>query len=326
VESGADFWTHGGTGDQWHVSIEDAHSPTHSWKCGDTDAGTYSNSQDSWIKTCPIYVDTDHNELSFWTNYELEDGKDFVYLDIAEDGGAWVEQDSFTGATLDWTLKRYDLSAYTGGNVAVRFRFSSNTYTSLEGFYLDDISVAEQTSDIGSVAFSGAAVDEGILLTWRPDEPAQVMGVNVLREAESGYVRLNGTPLTGGRYLDLDVQPGTVHRYELEVLGVDGSRDLFGPIEVTGAGAGARVTRLDPCYPCPAGSSTTIPFTLAADGAARVEVFDLAGRLVDTVVRGELTAGRHEVAWTTEDVANGVYLIRLTADGAVKMQRMVVSR
>jgi len=326
VESGGNLWTHGGTGDQWHVSTEDAHSPTHSWKCGDTGSGDYDGNQNSWIKTCPIFVDADHDELGFWVRYELEEDYDFVYLDVAADGGAWVQKDSFTGESLEWTLERYDLSASTDDIVEVRFRFSSDRNLSLEGFYFDDVSVAEQTSGIGSVAFYGESVDEGILLSWRPDDPAQIAGVNILREDGAGYVRLNEIPLTGGRYLDLDISPGAVHRYKLEALGADGSRNLYGPVEVTGSGAGVRVTRLDPCYPCPAASVTTVPFTLAADGAVRIEVFDLAGRLVDTVVRGEFTAGRHEVAWMTEGVADGVYLIRLTADGAAKTQRMVVSR
>ncbi len=326
VESGGDLWTHGGTGDQWHVSTEDAHSPTHSWKCGDTDSGTYSGNQNSWIKTCPIFVDADHDELSFYVRYELEEDYDFVYLDVAEGGGAWVKKDVFTGTNLDWTLKRYDLSAYTGNNIEVRFRFSSDTNLSLEGFYFDDISVAEQTSDIGSVAFSGEAVDEGILLSWRPDNPAEISGVNVLREEKDGYVRLNEIPMTGGRYLDLDVSPGSSHLYKLEALGTDGSRSLFGPIEVTGPDAGARVTRLEQCYPCPAGTFTTVPFTLAVDGAVRIEVFDLAGRLVRTVARGEFTAGRHEVFWMTDGVANGVYLVRLTGGGTTATQRLVVSR
>jgi hypothetical protein len=326
VESGGELWTHGGTGDQWHVSTEDANSPTHSWKCGDTGSGTYSGNQSSWIKTCPIFVDADHDELSFWLKYELEEDYDFVYLDVAANGGAWVQQDVFTGENLDWSLKRYDLSAYTGDNVEVRFRFTSDTNLSLEGFYFDDISVAEQTSDIGSVAFSGEAVDEGILLSWRPDNPADITGVNVLREEKDGYVRLNGTPITGGRYMDLDVSPGAVYSYKLEALGVDGSRSLFGPVEVTGSGTGARVTSLEPCYPCPAGNFTTVPFTLAVDGTVHIEVYDLAGRLVRTVASGEFTAGRHEVFWMTDGVANGVYLIRLTGGGATATQRLVVSR
>jgi hypothetical protein len=326
VESGEGLWTHGGTGDQWHVSTEDAHSPTHSWKCGDTGSGQYGNGQNSWIKTCPIFVDADYNELSFWTRYDLEAGFDFVYLDVSVGGGAWVQKDVFSGTNLDWTRKRYDFSAYTDETVEVRFRFSSDGGLTLEGFYFDDVSMAEQTSDIGSVAFSGEAADDGILLSWRPDNPAEITGVNLLREDGDRYVRLNEIPLTGGRYLDLDAAPGKSYRYELEALGSDGSRNVFGPIEVSGSGIGARFTRLDPCYPCPAGAVATVPFTLAADGSVRIDVYDLAGRLVQTVVRGEFAAGRHEVSWRTDGIANGVYIVRLTSGPTTATQRTVVSR
>jgi uncharacterized protein len=70
-----------------------------------------------------------------------------------------------------------------------------------------------------------------------------------------------------------------------------------------------------PC-PNPFNPRTTIAFTLPAAGPARLAVYDPAGRLIRTLVDGEMAAGRHEVPWDGRDgasrsMASGTYLARL---------------
>jgi len=76
---------------------------------------------------------------------------------------------------------------------------------------------------------------------------------------------------------------------------------------------------LEANYPNPFNPSTTIPFSIAPerDGeVVRLDVLDLRGRLVRTLVNGPRAAGRHEVAWDGIDasgrvVPSGSYLVRL---------------
>jgi hypothetical protein len=73
--------------------------------------------------------------------------------------------------------------------------------------------------------------------------------------------------------------------------------------------------------PNPAVSSVALRFALPHPGRARLEVFDLAGRRVATLLDRELAAGGHTLRWdgvsTRGDrVRSGVYAIRLTAAGA----------
>ena len=51
-------------------------------------------------------------------------------------------------------------------------------------------------------------------------------------------------------------------------------------------------------------------FALPADGEVKLQVFDVAGRMVATVVEGARPAGEHEVAWNGASRA-GVYFARL---------------
>ncbi len=85
-------------------------------------------------------------------------------------------------------------------------------------------------------------------------------------------------------------------------------------------------TRLAPVAPNPARGRAEIAFTLAADTAVRLSVFDLAGREVAVLADGPLGAGTHQVEWrgltTRGAAADGVYFVRLRAAGATATRRI----
>ncbi len=71
--------------------------------------------------------------------------------------------------------------------------------------------------------------------------------------------------------------------------------------------------------------SSALNFSTPLEGHATVQVFDLAGRSVQTLVNEEVGAGSHSVNWTPGEVASGVYFIRLTTpSGTVSTQAMVL--
>jgi hypothetical protein len=55
--------------------------------------------------------------------------------------------------------------------------------------------------------------------------------------------------------------------------------------------------------PNPFRASTSIGFTLARPGRVRLDVYDVAGRHVRALVRGERAAGRHDAPWDGRDEA-----------------------
>jgi hypothetical protein len=85
-------------------------------------------------------------------------------------------------------------------------------------------------------------------------------------------------------------------------------------------------------YPNPFNSGTLIRFSLASDQAQVVlEVFDLAGQRVATLLQGPLPAGQHQFQWqgrdqAGRDLATGVYLYRLRAGSAVETRRLLLLR
>ena len=53
-----------------------------------------------------------------------------------------------------------------------------------------------------------------------------------------------------------------------------------------------------------------------------LRVFDLRGRLVETLVDGPLPAGPHEVAWDAHGVPAGVYFVQLSNGTLHESRRM----
>ncbi len=85
-----------------------------------------------------------------------------------------------------------------------------------------------------------------------------------------------------------------------------------------------RAFALERNVPNPFNPATVIAFSLEREDRARLEVFDAAGRSVETLVDGVMPAGRHEVLWQPTRRPSGVYFARLTANGRTATQRMVL--
>jgi M6 family metalloprotease-like protein len=97
----------------------------------------------------------------------------------------------------------------------------------------------------------------------------------------------------------------------------------------TGSGALPRVTTLLPAYPNPFNPATSLAVEIARAGPAQLTIYDVAGRRVAVVHDGELAVGRHTFRWDGRDrsgrqVAAGVYLVRLQADGQQLSQRLAL--
>lgn len=131
----------------------------------------------------------------------------------------------------------------------------------------------------------------------------------------------------------VDSGAGPSH-YKLTAVDVNGNESPFtalSPGATSGVPGGAAAFRLLPSQPNPFNPRTVIPFELPAAGAARLAVFDVAGRLVRVLVEGSLPAGRREAAWDGRDAAgrevgSGTYLARLEAGGETAIIRMMLVR
>jgi hypothetical protein len=84
-------------------------------------------------------------------------------------------------------------------------------------------------------------------------------------------------------------------------------------------------------WPNPTTSVTTINYHLPSDCEVALEVYDVSGRLIETIVRDKKSAGTHSVIWDGRDVKgeelpSGIYFYRLKALEFESIRKMVILR
>jgi hypothetical protein len=149
-------------------------------------------------------------------------------------------------------------------------------------------------------------------------------------EAAGPWQRLPGEPqeIRGGlyRYVDGSAAPGRDYYYRLDVQSGDGSvRELYRGSVVLPA---LRLV-LEQNHPNPFNPTTTLAYVLPEATHVRLDIFDISGALVRTVVNTVEQAGHHSHLWDGRDgrgnpVGSGVYVYRLRAGKATLSRKMMV--
>jgi len=79
-------------------------------------------------------------------------------------------------------------------------------------------------------------------------------------------------------------------------------------------------------YPNPFNPTTTITFALPTSANVKLNVFDMAGRHVKTLVNGYVNAGSYDVNFDASNLASGVYFYKLTSDNVNIVKKMVLMK
>jgi hypothetical protein len=79
-------------------------------------------------------------------------------------------------------------------------------------------------------------------------------------------------------------------------------------------------------YPNPFNPNTTIEFDLPKTSEVTLRVFNILGEEVATLLSASLLSGTYKVDWDASNLASGVYLYRLEAEGFVKTRKMILMR
>lgn len=77
-------------------------------------------------------------------------------------------------------------------------------------------------------------------------------------------------------------------------------------------------------YPNPFNPSTSISFQLPSAGEVKLEIFNILGQRVKTLLDQRLEAGQHTVTFDGSALASGLYLYRLRADEKTLTRKMVM--
>ncbi len=134
--------------------------------------------------------------------------------------------------------------------------------------------------------------------------------------------------MTETKYLYEDshnTQPGKTYYYKLVSVDLDGTRH-----NITLGGQSVWSVELpleyalDQNYPNPFNPVTTIQFSLEKAGRTTLEIYNVLGQKVATLVNGELSAGAHRYQWNASGMASGIYFYRLRIQNFVATKKMIL--
>lgn len=139
-----------------------------------------------------------------------------------------------------------------------------------------------------------------------------------------------------GQFVDLREQPG--YTFVLRERSVVKTPDDARFSVIVGSASFIDATRLPELptahalhqnYPNPFNPTTVIRYDVARAGAVRINIYNVRGALVRTLVDERREPGRYEVGWGGENnngqrVSSGVYFYRLSAAGFTRTRKMVL--
>ncbi len=150
-------------------------------------------------------------------------------------------------------------------------------------------------------------------------------------EEEGGAIAIDGEAvvLTG------EIAAGFKNNPDIQVsdvLFVSANRLPFKDLSVTNDAAGGLLPtqfQLFQNYPNPFNPSTQINFNLPQKSKVKIQIYNIRGELVATLLNKEAAPGRHKVVWDGRDthgvqVASGVYIYRISAGGFKDSRRMTL--
>ncbi|MDO9577372.1 MAG: FlgD immunoglobulin-like domain containing protein, partial [Candidatus Cloacimonadales bacterium] len=171
-----------------------------------------------------------------------------------------------------------------------------------------------------------------IRVQWNTmDDSRGVESYNIYRDG-------NTTPIgtsTSNFYLDLNMPTGE-YIYNVAAVftgGYEGTWSANAPISHVGTDdiLVPLVTSLDGNYPNPFNPTTMIKFGLHEDQKVSINVYNIKGEKVRTLVNGELEAGYHSILWNGRDdsgktTASGVYFYKMKAGKFVSTKKMILMK
>ncbi|HEY5134041.1 MAG TPA: T9SS type A sorting domain-containing protein, partial [Candidatus Krumholzibacteriaceae bacterium] len=146
-----------------------------------------------------------------------------------------------------------------------------------------------------------------------------------------------GTPLVGsGEIARLVVKqtgesPAVVTIKAVDLRNVDNEKTEITAAEEHETPFVPKATALMQNFPNPFNPVTTLTFDVAQAGSVTIQVYDVSGRLLATLLNARVEVGRHRVEWNGKNangslVPSGIYFYRMKTAGYEATKKMILVR
>ncbi|MBI5474424.1 MAG: M20/M25/M40 family metallo-hydrolase [Ignavibacteriae bacterium] len=259
-----------------------------------------------------LYVSWDSVAVPDWASYK-------VYV-----GGSAVSYDtSYLQTTRTRTItglipsKRY----YIGVSIV--------DIVGREGM-ITQLSAVPRTQPQPPVGLVSTSLPGSVKLNWRRNGEMDLRGYIVFRKplASGTFESITPTPIADTTLID--IQTSGTYLYFVNAVdstgNISASSDTVQGTPITGVGETTSPFefRLFQNYPNPFNPSTQIKYEVAHRDNVELNVCDVLGRNVATLVHEVKSPGTYVAYWNASNMSSGVYYIQLRAEGRVATQRAML--
>ncbi len=336
-------WTF--TGGDWTIDNTDAYEGNSSAK-----SATITHSQSTTMSvTMPV---PENGVISFYKKVSSENNYDFLKFYINN-----VLKGQWSG-TVAWSQETYDVPA---GNTTFKWEYVKDYIVSSgsDCAWIDNVifpivggttgapvmSVDTSNMDFGQI-LAGASVSMPVTIT----NSGTALMIGTLETVAPFYISPNGSdPLNSVNYMvpegeSLEIMISFMPSIEGQFSGTltiisDDPNYTTAQIALSGSASPVSnqdnviplVTALKGNYPNPFNPTTEIQFSIKQAGPVKIEIYNILGQRVRTLINGNMPAGNHNVTWNGIDdknrsVASGIYFYRMQSGKYTNTKKMVMMK
>jgi len=318
----------------WFITQDGSSSyfpiPSHTYyACSNDDAADDDGSVDYLITPAMDFSNISEMSITFDSFYSS--AYQAATLEVSTDGGSSWDIVSTLEVNADWTNLTIDLSDYCGAgfnNVMI-------------GFHSDDLGGWSYGWAVDNVVLGDGGEREVQLtrkeVATRTEQTStrSLLGYRVERyKHEDASTTVLAEQTTDFEWYDMNVHSGT-YNYRVYAVYTTGlselatTEDIIINNSVTPGPDQAVVTALKGNYPNPFNPVTNIAYSVKEDSDVTLEIYNVKGQLVRTLVNEHVTAGNHSVMWNGTDdagrtVGSGVFFYRMHAGDFTSTQKMIL--
>ncbi|MGE5845190.1 MAG: T9SS type A sorting domain-containing protein, partial [Ignavibacteria bacterium] len=175
-------------------------------------------------------------------------------------------------------------------------------------------------------AFTAAADLNSVELKWETKTETNNRGFEIERYANGkwrmiGFAEGKGTTTGRSKYKFIEKNiNGSNIKYRLKQIDFDGTFRYSKEVEINLISG----YQLSQNYPNPFNPATTIRYSIPSKSFVNLEVYDIIGNKIATLVNEEKAAGKFTVSFDGSNYSSGMYYYRIKAGDFVKVGKMIL--
>jgi len=190
-------------------------------------------------------------------------------------------------------------------------------------------------------SFEAICGGEEIVLKWVTESEINNEGFEIFKsedEQNGNYVLIssyrtneglqgqgNSTTRHQYSYIDRAILPDQIYWYKLADVDFNGNRTFHGPVNASLSFTNIpKEFKLYSNFPNPFNPETTIKFDIPESSEVLLEIYNLAGQRVISLVNSFLKYGSYQYTWDADKMSSGIYLYRIKAKKFQDIKKMIL--